>query len=301
MKFDIIPRRKLWFSISGGLVLLSIILVMVFGLNAGIDFTGGTRIETIVIGDSVSAQEVTEQFEAAVGTDKGESITATFDGNGFVIRSRLLTEADTTKLADTFAEKNNISIEQINTIGPTVGGVFKKRAFTAIFLSILTIIAYVAFAFRKMPKGLSSWKFGLAAIVALAHDITIIIGIFALLGVFYGVEIDTLFITALLTVLAFSVNDTIVVFDRIRENLKGEKSNKNLAIVAEAAVWQSMRRSINTSLSTLLVVLAMLFFFLGFSSLFTFFVALAAGLIVGTYSSIFLATPLVVVWHNQSK
>lgn len=301
MKFAIIPNRSLWFSISGGLVLLSLLSIMIFGLNAGIDFTGGTRLETTITGGDITVQQVAEQFENALGSDKGENITATFDGDGFVIRSRLLTEAETNQLAEEFAKNGNLSIEQINTIGPTVGEVFKQRAVIAVLLAILTIILYVAFAFRHMPKGLSSWKFGLAAIVALAHDIIIVVGIFALLGVFYGVEIDTLFITALLTVLAFSINDTIVVFDRIRENLKGEKSNKNLASISEAAVWQSMRRSINTSLSTLLVVLSMLFFFLGFSSLFAFFVALSAGLIVGTYSSIFLAAPLVVVWHSKAK
>ncbi len=300
MKFDIIPNRNLWFSISGGLVFLSLLFISIFGLNAGIDFTGGTRLEISSSNGAVTQQQVQELFQGALGDEMGEVITATFDGGGYIIRSRLLTDDEVNSLSDAFAQNGaSLTVEQVNTIGPTVGEVFKKRAFIAVSLAILTIILYVAWAFRHVPEGLSSWKFGLAAIAALAHDTIIVVGIFALLGVFYGVEVDTLFITALLTVLAFSINDTIVIFDRIRENLKGEKNKKNLAKLTEVAAWQSMRRSMNTSISTLLVIFAMMAYFMGFSSLFAFFIALSAGLIIGTYSSLFIAAPLIVIWHKK--
>lgn len=286
----------MWFSFSALLVGASLAAIAFFGLNAGIDFTGGTQVEITFSNEKPSPSEVKSLFESAVGTQKGEKIVAKLDGTGYLIRSRNLSEDEIATLTN--ALQPNGIIEKTNTIGSTVGSVFKKRAFLAVGLSILAIILFVAFAFRSVPHGLSSWKFGMAAIVALVHDITIIIGLFALLGYFFGVEVDALFITALLTVLGFSVNDTIVIFDRIRENLKGKKAS-NLGEVAEKAVWQSMRRSINTSVSTIIVIATMLVFFTGFPDLFFFFLTLGAGITVGTYSSIFLAAPLLLSWHTK--
>lgn len=300
MSFEIIPNKSKWFAFSGALVASAIAFFAIFGLEWGIDFTGGTQMEVSFENSTPSLNDFTLFFQKATDGEKGEKIVQTLDKSAYVIRSRSFTDEEVRALEAAFSQKEwGAVIERVNTIGPTVGAVFKERAFYAIGLAIVAIILFVAFAFRRVPEGFSSWRLGMAAIVALAHDILIIVGFFALLGHFYGVEVDTLFITALLTVLGFSVNDTIVIFDRIRENLKGEKNIKHLAKISEKALWQSMRRSVNTSLSTLLVIGTMLFFFLGFPALFTFFMALSVGIIVGTYSSIFLAVPLLVMWHEK--
>jgi preprotein translocase subunit SecF len=216
------------------------------------------------------------------------------------VRSGTLTEEEVTSFSNTIEGKNwGGSIEKVNTIGPTMGAEFTKNTFWAVLLAIIAIVLFVAYAFKSVPEGLSSWKFGLAAIVALTHDVLIIVGVFAVLGAILGIEIDTLFITALLSVLGFSVNDTIVIFDRVRENLKGQKNLRKFEQICESALWQSMRRSINTSVSTLIVLFTMLYFFLGFPELFAFFLALSIGFLVGTYSSIFLATPLLVSWQKK--
>lgn len=300
MKFPIIPNSKTWLTISAVMVVLAVIAIAIFGLKVSIDFTGGTQMELKFNNTVPATAEIKEAFDGAVGNEKGERIISSFDNKGYLITSRQLTQADVEAFASAITAKGwDGSIVRTTTIGPSVGEAFKNRAYIAIALANLLIIVYLAIAFRRVPEGLSSWKFGLIAVVALIHDITIVVGIFALLGVFYGVEIDTLFITALLTILGFSVHDTIVVFDRVRENLKGEKGRRNLATIAEFALWQTMRRSINTSMSVLIVIVAMLFFFVGFPSLFAFFLALFAGITIGTYSSIFIASPLLVAWHKD--
>lgn len=286
----------MWFAFSVLLVGAAVASIAIFGLKPSIDFTGGTQMEISYAGEKPSISEFTSLFQNTLGTDRGEKVVGKLDGSGYVVRSRNLTDTEVRSLESVLSSG---SIDKISTIGATVGTVFKKRAFWAVTIAVVAIILFVAFAFRKVPEGLSSWKFGMAAIVALVHDITIIIGLFAVLGYFFGIEVDTLFITALLTVLGFSVNDTIVIFDRVRENLKGQKSRKHFAELAEKALWQSMRRSINTSLSTLLVIGTMLFFFTGFPDLFFFFLALSVGIIIGTYSSLFVATPLLVSWHAK--
>jgi len=297
--FPIVPRRNFWFFFSGALVFASILSIAVFGLNLGIDFTGGTRTQIHFSADKPEKSALQQVFESAVGTEKGESVSEILDKNDFLVRSRTLSEEESLALGTALAEKfPGSEIVATNTIGSSVGAVFKQRAMIAIALAISAIILFVAFAFRTVPEGYSSWKFGLSTIVALAHDIIIVVGFFAFINFFLGNEIDSFFITALLTILGYSVNDTIVVFDRLRENLLHDKTG-NFEKVAEQSIWQTMRRSLNTSFSTFLVVGTMILYFLGFDSLFSFFLALSIGMIVGTYSSIFLATPLLVSWHAK--
>ncbi len=297
--FAIISRRKTWFAFSGILIFLSLLSIGTFGLNLGIDFTGGTRIQVHFLDERPTKEEVQAVFRKILGNEKGESITETLDKNDILIRSRILSDEEGTQLGTALSENfENSEIISTNTIGSSVGTVFKERALMAIAFAIGAIILFVAFAFRTVPEGYSSWKFGLATIVALAHDIVIVIGFFAAINFFLGNEIDSLFITALWTILGYSVNDTIVIFDRVRENLIHDKTG-NLAKVAENSLWQAMRRSINTSFSTLLVAGTMIFFLLGFSSLFSFFLAISLGMIIGTYSSIFIATPLLVSWNTK--
>jgi len=190
------------------------------------------------------------------------------------------------------------SLEKFSIVGPTMGKVFRQRAIWAVVITVFAIIIFVAFAFRKIPKKISPWKFSFAAILALAHDVFLMIGLFSILGKFFDVEINALFITAVLTVLGFSVNDTIVVFDRIRENLKKAKQ-ESFTQITEISLRETMRRSINTSISTLIVLGAMLFFFRDFPDLFYFVLALSFGILIGTYSSIFLAAPILVCWQKK--
>lgn len=174
----------------------------------------------------------------------------------------------------------------------------KSKAVMALVIALIVIVIYIAFAFRRIPRKVSPWRFGLSAIVALAHDVIIVVGIYAILGNVLGVEIDALFITALLTILGFSVHDTIVVFDRVRENLKDMGREVTFADVANAALNQTLARSMNTSISTLFTLVALLV--LGSTSIFFFVLALVLGTIVGTYSSIFVASPVLVWWNNRA-
>ena len=187
---------------------------------------------------------------------------------------------------------------RFDTIGPTIGRELKQKSLTAIAIAVIAILCYIAFAFRKVSYKISSWVYAGAAIIALAHDILIPTGVFAVLGHFYGVEIDVLFVSALLTVLGFSIHDTIVVFDRVRENLLRYPSLAFDAVV-ERSIKETIARSINTSLTTVLVLVAVFFF--GGSTVKYFSLALILGISFGTYSSIFVASPLLVTWMTWKQ
>jgi preprotein translocase subunit SecF len=175
----------------------------------------------------------------------------------------------------------------------------KYKALIALLIALGAIVIYIAFAFRKIPRKVSPWRFGISAIIALAHDILFVVGVYAILGKFMNIEIDALFITALLTILGFSVHDTIVVFDRLRENLKNLSRDVTFKDVANQALTQTMARSLNTSISTLFTLVALLIF--GSSSIYYFVLALVLGTIIGTYSSIFIASPVLVWWNNKAE
>ncbi len=192
-----------------------------------------------------------------------------------------------------------VTEDRFETIGPTIGAELKQKSAYAMIAVIIAIILYIAWAFRKVAKPVSSWKYGIAAIVALVHDVTIPTGVFAVLGVVAGVEVDILFVTALLTILGYSVNDTIVVFDRTRENLSRDHWKHEFEWIVNASVNETIRRSVFTSVTVFLVLLAVYLF--GGDSLKNFMLALLIGVVAGTYSSIFLASPLLVVWEKWSR
>lgn len=194
--------------------------------------------------------------------------------------------------------EQKITEKRFESVGPIIGQELQQKAWIAIFLATLMIILYIAYAFRKVSKPVASWKYGVAAIIALTHDIVIVVGLFSILGHFRGIEVDSLFITALLTILGFSVHDTIVVFDRTRENLARHYSADFEAVVNDS-VNQTIVRSINTSVTTLLTLTALFLF--GGETIKNFTLALIAGITVGTYSSIFVASPIIVSWHNFSR
>lgn len=192
----------------------------------------------------------------------------------------------------------DVSEVRFETVGPSIGKETEQNAFKAVLIASFAIIIYVALAFRKIPKPYSSLKFGICAVIALLHDILVIIGLFSIFGQLYKVEVDSLFITALLTIMGFSVHDTIVVFDRIRENLKRMAGNSFAAIVNESII-QTMARSLSTSLTVLFTLLALLLF--GGESTRWFIIALLIGVTSGTYSSVFNAAPLLVLWEEWGK
>ena len=337
--FGFIKRTKLWFSISGAMITVSIIAILSFGINFGIDFTGGSLMELkftepvttekigTALNDSATTinKTTTEKPAATTITDTtllaGESKldTATLETseetsseidfrtaqivsageNGFIIKSKYLTSTQHDNVLAQLKDKlPEFTESRFTTIGPVIGSTLLGNAIMAIFVAIVMIVIYVAFAFRKIPKEFSAWRFGASAIVALIHDVVIVTGIFVILGKFLNVEIDALFITAILTVFGYSVNDTIVVLDRLREKLI-TSSSKSFEENADKALNETLARSINTSLSTMLALLAILFG--GSSSIFYFVLALAIGIFVGTYSSIFIATPLLILWKKAEK
>lgn len=296
---NIIKNRKIWLSISGILVALSITALSLWGLNFGIDFTGGSLLETKFTNYQPSINEIQESL-ANIGVSN-LIVQPTEDGTTllrFKESSQEVHQAINKSLSELAAKNNGTAKEmRFDSIGPSVGQELKSKSFNAIFIVLLMMIAFIAYAFRKISKPVASWKYGLAAIIALSHDVLIVLGVFSALGHFTGMEINTAFIAAILTVLGYSVNDTIIVFDRTRENLP--KSSQNFEDTVNTSVNQVLTRSINTSLSVTLALLAILIF--GGDSIRDFALVLAIGVFIGTYSSIFVASPLIVVWEKLTK
>lgn len=285
--------KLLYFIFSLLIILPGLYFLMTTGLKLGIDFTGGALLEYKVQGtvNSEQLRKVVSDQGIEVGqiTKSGE--------NTYIIRTKPLEEGKLSEVKKSLVENfGKIEERRVEFVGPVIGSELQQKAFIAILLASLAIVLYIAFSFRKIPKPTSSWRFGISAVVALIHDILIVVGAFSMLGKFLGVEIDTLFVTALLTVIGFSVHDTIVVFDRIRENLTKNIGRKFID-VANLSVVQTLGRSLNTSLTVVFVLLAMLLF--GGETLRWFVVALLIGIISGTYSSIFNATALLVWWEEK--
>lgn len=293
----IIKNKKIFITISTVLVVASIVVLSVFGLKFGIDFKGGALFEAEYAGSRPAVSEVQKSLE---GLSLGEVLVQPTGVNGYIIKSRELSDAEHTALLAALSEggKYQVLEKSFTSIGPSVGDELKRKAIFSIVAVMLAIILFIAYAFSKISKPVSSWKYGLIAVVTLMHDILIPAGMFALMGHYLGAEVDTLFVVALLTILGLSVSDTIVVFDRIRENIRNHISNDFEQTVG-TSLSQTFTRSINTSLTVILVLLSLFFF--GPESTKNFALVLTVGLFVGTYSSIFLASPLLVVWEQFGK
>jgi preprotein translocase subunit SecF len=290
----IIKHKKIFIVISMLLVVLSITSVAVFGLNIGIDFKGGALSEVVYKDARPSQTELAPAIEAL---NLG-AITLQPTGElGYLVKSKDITEAEHTLLLQTLSENGKFTLEEknFNSIGPSVGKELTRKAIVAIILVSLAIICFIAFAFRKVSKPVSSWRYGFIAIVSLLHDVIIPVGIFSLMSHYLGVEVDTLFVVAVLTILGLSVSDTIVIFDRIRENLRNKVTTEFNQTVG-ISLNQSFVRSICTSLTVILVLLSLVFF--GPASTKYFALMLTFGMFFGTYSSIFLASPLL-VWVEE--
>lgn len=299
MKLSIIPKRKIWFSLSALLVGLAIVFMAVWGLNFGIDFVGGSSLDVKFTKQTPTVPEVKEELadlnlQSLVVQPSGErELILRFEETDEETHQAVVGELKN------FSQEKYGDLEELsfNSVGPSIGQTLKRKSFYAVVLVILAIIAYIAWAFRKVSKPIASWKYGITAVITLVHDCLIVLGVFSVLGYFYGMEINSAFIAAILTVLGYSVNDTIVIFDRIRENLP--KSEEDFAGTINTSINQNIIRSINTSVTTMLVLLAIVIW--GGASIQDFALALLIGIFIGTYSSIFLASPLLVFWEKRVK
>lgn len=286
--------KKWWYFIFSLIIMLPGLIVLgIDGLRLGIDFIGGTVLE-YKFEKSLNKDELEKTIQK-IGVEVS-SITPSL-GTAYIIKLKPQDITKITKIRKTLQEEYG-RVEEIRSesVGPIIGGETTRNALLAIVLSSVMIVLYLSLVFHKVPKPASSFRFGITAVVALLHDVLVVLGIFAILGRFYHVELDVLFITALLTIIGFSVHDTIVVFDRIRENLQKHLSKK-FTEVANLAVVETLARSLNTSLTVVFVLLALLLF--GGESIRWFVVALLVGIISGTYSSIFNATALLVLWEEK--
>ena len=294
---DIIGKRNWYFLISLLVLIPGIISLFVFGLNLSIDFTGGSRI-TFSLPKEASLIEI-DKIRSAFEEENIKVSTIEKSSNLVFVRTQPIDQVQDTKVINKLnSEIKNFKQEEFETIGPTIGAETTSNAVKAVIIASFLIVLYITLSFRKVPKPASSFRFGVCAIIALVHDTLVVVGAFAIFGYFFGVEIDSLFVTAILTVIGFSVHDTIVVFDRIRENLKRMGATSFPQVVNDS-ILQTVDRSLNTSLTVILVLLAMLLF--GGASIKWFVVALLVGITTGTYSSIFIAAAFLVVWQNWSQ
>lgn len=290
--FNVLKYYKFWFAVSGIILLFGVISLSLYGLKLGIDFKGGTLTE-LQFGQSFNQQAVQEAV-ASSGVKNFQLQTS--GDNDLIIKTESMEKDQHDRMLSAVQAKAGEFKElRFDSIGPVIGSELKKDAIYQLLLVSLGIVLYIGYAFRKVAKPVTSWRFGWSAVIALFHDLLFVLGFFSLLGHFKGVEVDSLFVTAMLTVLGFSVHDTIVVFDRIRENLK-VYAGESIDFVINHSIAQTIVRSLNTSLTVLFVLLALLLF--GGETIKYFVLALFIGIIVGTYSSIFIASPVLMLWQK---
>ena len=312
----IVPYKATWLTISTLMLAASFAAIGFFGFRFSADFTEGTLV-ALQFARSTEApaegtegekfatqQELRESIEAYQPPNDGEKITGIdlkSSGSGqFSLRMKRLTEEEQQALFDHLrTDLGAFEVLQTRDVSPIFAQAFRNKALSAIAVASVMIILYITFAFRKVSRGIRSWKLGVAAVVALLHDLIIMLGVFAILGHYAAAEIDALFITAMLSIMGFSVHNTIVVFDRIRENILHKHYQETFDQVAERSVQQTFARSINTSLTAALVLLPLLFF--GAAEIYYFVLALLVGIVFGTYTSIYVATPLLTYFQGSES
>jgi preprotein translocase subunit SecF len=345
---NIISKTKIWYTISGALILISIVSLLIFNLNLGIDFTGGSMLDiefnevnrpTIneielaledfnlsnlkiqPIGEKgliIRMPDIDEETHQAILSTLNEKFTPmetsgeennseevkdnneipeiNLDATQVGADGEVVLDMNNSDITTETVKTKTVEEKRFNSIGPVIGQELKDKSLWAMLIVLIAIVLYIAYVFRKISKPVESWKYGISAIIALAHDVIIILGIFSVLGYFMGAEIDAFFISALLTILGFSVNDTIVTFDRVRENLH-KKQHLTFKELINISINETITRSINTSLTTFVVLLSVFIF--GGETIRFFVLALILGVVIGTYSSIFIASPLLLFWYNK--
>lgn len=295
---NIIQNRIYTYIFSGLLVLASVGALLVWGLRFGIDFQGGTTLEVSASKEgSVSIDKLREDLTAK--NFPGLSIQ-TLRGGDILIQYGVVEGGGSDAVLDALqSQDEGAQIVDAKTVGGVISGEMRNKSMQAVIAAVIGIALYIAWSFRKVSRPVSSWLYGAGALVALVHDIVITLGVFAILGHFGGVEVDVPFIAALLTILGYSINDTIVVYDRIRENIFRHGRQEDFETVVNRSVNETLARSLNTSMTVLVVLLAIILF--GGPSIFYFSLALFVGIIAGTYSSIFIASALLVTMEKRLK
>ena len=292
---DVVGKRKIYLGIAGALVLVSWLLVIFLGLRPGIDLKGGTSWQISFV-KPVDIENIKSVFREAAGLEV--SVKTAGDGSVIIRLPDLNEEEHQTYLTELEQKIGELEEKNFSSIGPTIGSELRRRSIWAIILVLVGITLFVAWAFRKVSDPVRSWKYALVTLITLLHDVSIPTGLLALLGWWQGIEIDTNFIVALLVVMGFSVHDTIVVFDRIRENMLINRGNNiSLGDIINKSVKDTLARSINTSLTLIFILVALLFF--GPPSLFFFILTILVGTVAGTYSSIFVASPILYIWGRR--
>lgn len=297
----IVQRKKFFVGLSAVLVILSLVAIMVFGLKPSIDFAGGVLVEISYPEDRPEISAIDSQLKTL---NLGSYSLRPSGENAITLRARTLDEKERGEILDIFSNNGSqtVIVERFNNVGPAIGSELARKAYIALALVILVIVLFITFAFRKVSKPVASWKYGVIAVVALIHDVLIPTGAFAILGHYLGYEVDALFVTALLAIFGYSVSDTIVVFDRIRENLKKKEEYRGKETFEETvgqSLSETIGRSFNTSFTTFLALIALYIF--GPESTNHFALTLLVGIVAGTYSSIFLASPLLVYIEKWQK
>lgn len=301
--------KTVWLTFSGLLVVASVVLFVTWGLKLNIDFTGGSFIQVAFQPAFLDKAQVAEMLEQL---NYGPVRVQPSGQDEYIIRMRFLSGEEYQTVikalrnlakerlpAESAGEGGTLIEKRFEIVGPAIGSELKQKAWGAIGAVLLAIVAYIAWAFRGVSKPVPSWKYGVAALVVLFHDIAIPVGIFSVLGHYFNVEIDILFVTALLAILGYSVDNTIVVFDRMREQLIRARGDKSFAEIVDASVVQTLGRSLNNSV-TLFLVLSAIYVFGGLSISY-FILTMLFGVVIGTYTSIFVAGPLLLTWHTFSE
>lgn len=309
--YKIIQKRTLWLSASFAMFVVAIAAIALWGFKLGIDFTGGSyqelrfnaiRPSVVEVQDTLNGKEVGGLGSLVIQPMGEQEMALRFQDSNEEKHQQVLDALN--KLALTKLPKGEKAPEKLieeirfDSVGPSIGQELRQKSVSSITWVLVAIVIYISYSFRRVSKPIASWKYGLTATIALAHDAIITLGIFSWLGHYYGMEINTPFVAAILTVMGYSVHDTIVVFDRTRENLP--KSNEDFAGTVNMSLNQTLGRSLSTSITALLTLVAITIF--GGDSIRPFALALTIGITIGTYSSIFVASPLLVVWEKwQNK
>ncbi len=289
---------KITFFFSVALTIAAIVLIATFGLRFGADFKGGSVMELVFNDQRPSVDELGKVVSAVKGVSN-VSINPAGD-NGALVRLNDVDEQAHQDILGAISGKfGKITENRFDSIGPTVGNDLKTKSIKAIIISLLAVVVYLAIVFRKLSLVLSPWALGLSAVAALVHDVLVPIGLFALLGHYLNIEITSIFVAAVLTIIGYSISDSVVVFDRVRENVLRFGARENFGETVHRSIMQTLVRSLNTTFTVLLSLIAIFFF--GGESIKYFALALIVGVFCGAYSSIFIASPILIWWGKGRK
>jgi len=286
------------FAFSVLITIVAIILTISYGLKFGVDFKGGSVLEL-----SFKERPPVAEVQKTLSLPELKEVSVSQAGERDVIIKMNEISEDVHQQVifnlNMAFPNSGLAEKRFDSVGPIIGQELKQKSITAVIIVLISVIVYIAIVFRRLSRSLSPWAMGVSAIFALIHDVTIPIGVFALLGHYLNIEISAVFVAAILTILGYSVSDTVVVFDRVRENIIRGKIREEFGVVVHRSIMQTLSRSLNTTFTTLLSLIAIYLF--GGESIKYFALALIIGIFLGAYSSIFVASPILVWWTNRSR